>query len=298
MSGPKQDRLLLTRACRANLSQVFGLYPDPQGEVQELLDNAIAGQPPLEATDHLGVRSWMWPLSDEGIAAKVAGLMGPKPVFIADGHHRYETALAYRDERRAAEPGAAPGTRRHDFILFYLCSTRDPGLVVLPTHRLLAEAPPAETLLARWRDQLAVTAYGDPVSLAAAVAAAPSEPDRPRVGVVRRGSAECWLLEAGPGSNAARALGSLDGPLRSLDVSLLHHVVLPGIPADRFSYTHEDAEALRGIGPGGASDLAAFVPPPRIADVLAISRAGLTMPQKSTYFHPKVLTGLAFHELD
>ncbi|MFM9059100.1 MAG: DUF1015 family protein, partial [Planctomycetaceae bacterium] len=98
MSGPKQDRLRLTRACRANLSQVFGLYPDPAGEVQALLDGAVAGQPPVEATDHLGVRSRMWPLADEAVATKVAGLMGPRPVFIADGHHRYETACNYRDE--------------------------------------------------------------------------------------------------------------------------------------------------------------------------------------------------------
>jgi len=102
--------------------------------------------------------------------------------------------------------------------------------------------------------------------------------------------------EATPGSRAAERLSSLAAPLRTLDVSLLHHVVLPGIPADRFTYTHDEGEALAGIA-NGSADLIALVPPPRIADVLAISRAGLTMPQKSTYFQPKVLTGLAFHKL-
>ncbi|MFM8707940.1 MAG: DUF1015 domain-containing protein, partial [Planctomycetia bacterium] len=144
MAGPKQDRLLLTRACRANLSQVFGLYPDPQGEVQDLLDRTVAGQPPVEATDHLGVRSWMWPMTNEAIAAKVAGLLGPKPVFIADGHHRYETACTYRDEVAAAYAEAhggepLPSDHPANCVLMMLVGMSDPGLLVLPTHRLFVQ---------------------------------------------------------------------------------------------------------------------------------------------------------------
>ncbi|MEN1682242.1 MAG: DUF1015 domain-containing protein, partial [Planctomycetota bacterium] len=96
--GAKADRLRLWRACRANMSQVFGLYPDAEHAAQSLIESAIAGTPPLEATDHLGVINRLWPVTDEGVVAAVQQAMAGKPVYIADGHHRYETAVAYRDE--------------------------------------------------------------------------------------------------------------------------------------------------------------------------------------------------------
>src|SRR5262249_60416035 len=98
-------RLSPSRATGMNLSRVFGLYPDELGEVQERLDAAVGRALPVEATDHLGVVSRMWPVTDPQAVSAVTGLMGPKPVFIADGHHRYETGLKYLDERRAARGG-------------------------------------------------------------------------------------------------------------------------------------------------------------------------------------------------
>jgi uncharacterized protein (DUF1015 family) len=292
LAAPKADRLNLVRACRTNLSPIFMLV-DASLDLASL---AAAARPLASFTDRAGIGHRVWQLADGTAIARLRECVAPHQVFIADGHHRYETALAYRDERRAAEHGA-PGTRGFDFVLTYLCSTRDPGLVVLPTHRLLAGAPPSAPLVASWRSDMAVEELSDPSALATAITAAPSAPGRPRVGVVRRGGSTCWLLEATPGSGAARRLDTLAEPLRTLDVSLLHHVVLPGIAADRFTYTHDAAEALAALA-SGAADLVALVPPPRVDDVLAISRASLTMPQKSTYFHPKVLTGLAFHRLD
>src|SRR5439155_688478 len=105
MPGPKEDRLKLFRATGMNLSPVFGLFPDDSGAVQAQLDEAVKRALPLEATDHLGVVSRLWPVTDQHIVSVVTGLMGPKPVFIADGHHRYETALRYLEERREAGDG-------------------------------------------------------------------------------------------------------------------------------------------------------------------------------------------------
>jgi uncharacterized protein (DUF1015 family) len=102
MSGPKADRLRLFHATQMNLSQVFGLYPDPEGAVQARLDAAVGRALPLQATDHLGVVSKLWAVTDQEAASAVAGLMGPKPIFIADGHHRYETALKYLEEKQHA----------------------------------------------------------------------------------------------------------------------------------------------------------------------------------------------------
>src|SRR6266849_3827083 len=140
MSGPKADRLKLFRATAMNLSQIFGLYPDEDGEVQAKLDAAVGRALPLEATDHLGVVSRLWPVNDQQVVSAVTGLMGPKPIFIADGHHRYETALRYLEERKEAgevrDAEAAP-----NFVLMMLVSMSDPGLMILPTHRLVFGLP-------------------------------------------------------------------------------------------------------------------------------------------------------------
>ncbi len=98
MSGPKLDRLMLTAVCRANISPIFGLYRDPKGETETLLESAIAGQTPLDATDHLGVVHRLWPVTDVAAISAVAAPMGPRPIFIADGHHRYETACKYHEQ--------------------------------------------------------------------------------------------------------------------------------------------------------------------------------------------------------
>src|SRR5262245_57064301 len=134
LSGPKQDRLLLTRACRANLSQIFGLFPDEANQVQDYLEAAVARETPVEGTDHLGVVHRMWTLTDPAAISQLMGMMGPKAMFIADGHHRYETACNYRDELAAA--GKLTPDHPANFVLMTCVGMSDPGLLVLPTHRL------------------------------------------------------------------------------------------------------------------------------------------------------------------
>ncbi len=129
----KDDRLRLTRACEANMSQIFGLYPDPTNEAQNLLEAHIAGKAGLEAVDHLGVRHCLWPVSDQGLISKVASLIEDKPMFVADGHHRYETACNYRDELAMAAGGTLPGEHPANGVLTMVMSMDDPGLIVLPT---------------------------------------------------------------------------------------------------------------------------------------------------------------------
>src|SRR5262249_18818132 len=132
------------RATAMNLSPVFGLFPDESGAVQAKLDAAVQRSLPLEATDHLGVVSRLWPVSDQQVVSAATGLMGPKPIFIADGHHRYETGLRYLEEKlqagEVADDEAAP-----NFILMMLVSMSDPGLVILPTHRLISGIPDLST---------------------------------------------------------------------------------------------------------------------------------------------------------
>src|SRR5262249_44343718 len=138
--GPKGDRYRLMGATGMTLGPIFGLYPDESAEVQGLLDDAVRRSPPLEATDHLGTVSCLWPVTDQRIVSQVTGLLGPKPVFIADGHHRYETALRYLEERRAGGDAAAADAAPN-YTLMMLVGMGDPGLLILPTHRLVSGIP-------------------------------------------------------------------------------------------------------------------------------------------------------------
>lgn len=287
LAAPKADRLKLVRACRTNLSPIFGLV-DAALELATLVE----GREPLSTfTDKAGITHRVWRITDAATVSRLVERVAKEQIFIADGHHRYETSLAYRDERRAEEK--EPGKpHAYDFVLCYLCSTRDPGLVVLPTHRLLKDPHDQKEIMAPLYERCKVTEVASSEALLPLLEK-PSRDGELRVGIVRRGEPKAWLVEA----TSRTPLGNLAPELRQLEVSFLHEVVLPGIPADRFTYTHDDREALDALA-SGASELAVLLPPPRVSDVLEISRASLTMPQKSTYFHPKVLTGLAFHSLE
>ena len=306
MSGPKQDRLLLTRACKANLSQVFGLYPDPQGEVQALLDKAVAGQPPLEATDHLGVKSWMWPLTDEAVAAKVAGLMGPKPVFIADGHHRYETACNYRDEVAAANGGSLPPDHPANFVLMMLVGMSDPGLVVLPTHRLFVQPSVATSaeLAAKLGDRFATRPAGKGPAAAHQVwDEIEGENEQGTIGLYTAGDQVWTLARITPAGRALMDRVAADhGPAwRNLGVSILHRLVIgellgaKEIPTP--GYVHLVREVVEGLETG-KYPLAALVMPATVEDIRKVSETGERMPAKSTYFYPKLASGLVFNPLE
>ncbi len=311
MSGPKQDRLLLTRACRANLSQVFGLYPDPAGEVQALLDGAVEGQPPVEATDHLGVKSWMWPLADEAVAAKVAGLMGPKPVFIADGHHRYETACNYRDEVAAAwaaEHGGQPLPADHpaNFVLMMLVGMSDPGLVVLPTHRLFVQPAVASAadLKTRLGDCFTTEAAGSGPAAADEVwGLIDAEGAQGTLGLYTAGD-RAWTLARITAAGRARmdsVAADHGAAWRSLGVSILHRLVIgellgaKEIPTP--GYVHLVREVVDGLGTG-RYPLATLVMPASVEDIRKVSETGERMPAKSTYFYPKLASGLVFNPLE
>ena len=311
MSGPKQDRLLLTRACKANLSQVFGLYPDPQGEVQALLDKAVAGQPPEEATDHLGVRSWMWPLTDETVAAKVAGLMGPRPVFIADGHHRYETACNYRDEVAAAyaqaHGGAAlPADHPANFVLMMLVGMSDPGLVVLPTHRLFVKpsVATAAELAAKLGDCFTTEAAGTGPGAADTVwDRIDVENKQGTLGLYTAGDQAWTLARITPAGRARMDTVAADhgAAWRNLGVSILHRLVVgellgaKEIPTP--GYVHLVREVVEGLGTA-TYPLAALVMPASVEDIRKVSETGERMPAKSTYFYPKLASGLVFNPLE
>ncbi len=304
MSGPKQDRLLLTRACKANLSQIFGLFPDPRNEAQELLERAIAGQQPVEAADHLGVVSRMWPVTDEKVLTELIGLLGPKPVFIADGHHRYETACNYRDELAAV--GELTPEHPANYVLMVCIGMSDPGLIVLPTHRLFRGLPELDSaeLAQKLGDCFTCKLAGEGTDLASRVwDEIESEADQGTLGLYTAKD-ERWTIaritDAGR-KRMAELSPDQSADWQGLGVAILHRLVvedrLGGRDLPKPEYVHLVEEAVQGLETGEFA-LGGLVMPATLADIRAISQHGERMPAKSTYFYPKLLTGLVINPLN
>ena len=293
LSGPKADRLKLYQATGFNLSPVFGLYPDEAGEVFAKLEPLVRKQPPLTATDHLGVVNRLWVVTDSATISQVIGLMGARPVFIADGHHRYETGLKYKDEQNPDDPEAPA-----NFCLMMLVGMSDPGLVILPTHRLVSGLPPLtrEQLEAALGSAFAVVGRFDD---AANCWEHVQLEDSQRVlgfGTTADGK---WLAVKLVDEAALDALATdKSAEWRGLAVSLLHRLVLekllPGTPT--CTYVHRLDEVTAAVATGG-HQLACLVPAVGMEHVEAVAGNRETMPPKSTYFYPKLLTGLVFHSL-
>ena len=304
LAGPKADRLRLFHATGMNLSPVFGLYPDDTSAVQSQLDAAIRRALPLEATDHLGVVSRLWPVTDQHVVSIVTGLMGPKPIFIADGHHRYETALRYLEERRAAgevrEAEAAA-----NFVLMMLVGMNDPGLVILPTHRLVSGLPQltADRLRAilEKQFQLDTVGQGDPAARDTwELVQADAGQAVLGFGTVADG---IWQTARFRMPETMASLAPQHSPAwRSLAVSVLHVVVLGKLIAESLGgqptcrYVHLLREVTEDVA-AKRCQLAVLVPPARMKHVEEIAGNLEKMPPKSTYFYPQLLSGLVFNPL-
>jgi uncharacterized protein (DUF1015 family) len=300
LAGPKLDRLKLMRATRAHFSQVFVLHRDPAGEVDAAFASVEARDPELDA-DVDGCRHRLWVLSDPAIIARVTALLAPRQVMIADGHHRYETMIALRDELRPA--GRPPGESLADWGPVFFARAEDPGLLVLPTHRLVSGLPEEAlaTLPERARPWFTVDEGGEAAS--AAISARLSAEGIARPAFAFRHAGRTWWLKLRPDAE----LSALGPPaLRLLDVTVLHGLLLGpllGIDAEAMarqtflSYTHDLDEALARIE-AGAVQAGFLMNATRTEQVLAACESGFVLPQKSTYFQPKLATGLVMARID
>jgi uncharacterized protein (DUF1015 family) len=304
LAGPKADRLKLFHATGMNLSPVFGLYPDPDGAVTARLDAAVGRAVPLQATDHLGVVSKLWPVHDHQAVSAVTGLLSPRPVFIADGHHRYETGLRYLEEQRAA--GEVPDAEAPaNFILMMLVSMSDPGLIILPTHRLISGLPglTADRLaeLLQGHFQVETVGRGEQGARDAwGLIEADGSQDLLGFGTVADGT---WQTARLRGAGEMARLAAEHSPAwRGLAVAVLHVLVLdrllgPGLGAKpECQYVHLLREVTGAVA-ARQCQLAALVPPATMGHVEQIAGNLEKMPPKSTYFYPKLLSGLVFNPL-
>jgi len=293
LSGPKADRLKLFRASAANLSSVFLVYEDPQHELDRLLARALDAGPAHVATDAGGIEHRLVAIEAPDAIAAIRAFLAERPVVIADGHHRYETALAYRNERRAAEPGAGPDAP-FERTLAYFANAYSPGTLLLPIHRVVREAPAPDD--AGWAARLPGWTL-ERVALAT-VEALPAALEAHLASLADR-----HAFAADDGSGTLRIFSRpADG---ELGVRVLHREVLAGVfdlddeavreGAVAFpKSTLETARAVRA----GEGTVALYLNPLRPDDVFRVTRAGEILPQKSTFFYPKLPTGLVFRTLD
>jgi uncharacterized protein (DUF1015 family) len=305
MAGPKQDRLLLTRACKANLSQIFGLFPDPAGDAQNILERAVAGVAPLECTDHLGVVHRMWPVTDLAVIGMVESILGPKPVFIADGHHRYETACNYRDELAEKAGGLKP-SHPANYVLMMFIGMNDPGLLVLPTHRLFRGLPALDSdeLRERLGNSFTTKVVGEGSDLAPSVwEEIEMQGEQGTLGLFCHKD-ERWVLASITAEGKARmaqVASEHSADWQGLGVSILHRLVIDTLLAAKDlpkpRYVHQVEEVVESLETG-EFPLAALVMPATVDHIRTISEHSERMPAKSTYFYPKLLSGLVINPLE
>jgi uncharacterized protein (DUF1015 family) len=305
----KADRLKLTQACRANLSQIFGVYADPDNESQEILEHAIEGVIPVEATDHLGVVHRIWPVTGVKVIADLAATMTPRPLFIADGHHRYETACNYRDQ--LAESGELDSKHPANYVLMMCVGMHDPGMIVLPTHRLFRGLPPIDSqqLVDRLGDAFDIEgASTGPHHAPAVWSVIEREEEQGTLGFYTHADSRWTLarLNENGRRQMAAAAPNHSPEWQGLGVSILHRLVMntlleaTDLPKPDYVHLVEEVEQglQRGDADGAPYSLAALVMPATLEHIRTISRHGERMPAKSTYFYPKLLSGLVINSLE
>jgi uncharacterized protein (DUF1015 family) len=290
----KQDRLELMRATRANLSPIFSLYRDPQAATWSALAPMLESAPWDEVTDDDRTVHRLWRVPDQAIIDAVRAAMADRELLIADGHHRYETARAYADEI------GGEGDHRH--VLMCLVSMSDPGLTVFPTHRLVGRLE--EDRRARLEDELQRDFEVDEVD-AERVVPEDGNGGAPTYGYLDQ-SGRSLRLRLGSRDPVERALGDHSPSYRNLDTAVLEKLVLEdtlGLTEDDISHQRglayaRDLDQARELLGTGDYELAFLLRPTPIEQVEAVAEAGETMPPKSTYFYPKLLSGLLFNPLD
>jgi len=305
LAKPKADRLDLLRATRAHFGQIFMLY-NAAGKVDVLLDSATATPPDIEVTDEYDVVHRVWRVSDTSVIASVHKQMRDRKLIIADGHHRYETALTYRNERRAtAETGSGLPTA-YDSVMMTFVDMDRPGLVILPTHRLVFGLPSFSD--ARFQAEAGKFFNLEEVDggIDAARATAILQ-NRGRAGTALLAvtSSRAFLLHT-PKAIGTALFGKLSLGQQALDVVQLHKCLLEHVlkiseeairNQENVTYCREAAEALSQVH-SGKVQVAFLMNPARMEQVRDIAFAGQVLPQKSTDFYPKLLSGLTIYALE
>ena len=310
LAEPREDRLKLMLACDAQFSSILALYTDEKPTLTDALREHVSSrEPKVEAALGEFGTSRLWAVTDPGLIGMVQDALSRQEVFIADGHHRYEAACGYRQRRLAERPGATGG-EGFNRVMMYFANLKEEGVVILPTHRLVREMPalPAQELEEKLQSHFHVEAF-------------PRNPDGRRqfletlehpdggqrlLGASFKDDSRYLALRLRDPETMQRLAPEMSAELRGLDVTTLHVLVMEhilgvstrnAVNTDAVAYTHDAEEALAEVEAGGCQ--AAFIlNPPSAGEMIDVSLKGDKMPQKSTYFFPKLVTGLVIHKVE
>lgn len=311
---PRADRLALMDACQANFSQIYSLYEDKKGAMAPIYHQVFSSGPPsMEVTDGEGVRRRVWTVKDPGVLKRVREIMNPKEVYIADGHHRYETALAYREGQRKKFPKGT-GQETYNFTMMYFAAMEDPGVFILPTHRVVSNLEDFEAIpfLEKLRSDFMMEAFefqegNEKTVRDRLLQQLAFRPENERVlGMLLKDFKKYYLLTLKNNRTIKLVEPGIPPSLEALDVNLLHILILKKhlsigaqdlAASKKVLYFKDPGEAAAAVE-SGEGQIAFFLNPTKSYQVRDVSLAGETMPSKSTFFYPKLLSGLVINPLN
>ena len=308
----KAERLELIKACQANLSPIFSLYSDQENQIMQVLLTSVADKlPDADFIDHNGQQHSLWRITDQTIHRHVSDAMQNKRLFIADGHHRYETALRYRKWLADNTPDFN-GTHPANYVMMYLCGMEDPGVVILPAHRMLNEvaASTRASLISKASDFFDITTIpykGEQrkKNRTEFLALLKSNTSKNCLGIFMKDCPELYLLTLKPNVMERMFGDELADSLKNIDVTVLTRLLFMEILGfdqarldneNLIAYTRLAEEAIDWVE-DGKHDITFILNPTKIEQVRHIATEGLIMPRKATYFYPKVITGQVLNRL-
>lgn len=309
LAEPREDRLKLMLACDAQFSSILALYADEKPTLTNALREHVNSRKPRVAAgpDELGA-SRLWAVTDPGLIRMMQEAMSRKAVFIADGHHRYEAACNYRRRRLAERPGAT-GDEGFNRVMMYFANLEEEGVVILPTHRLVRDLHvPVRELNEKLERHFHVQAFPRSPAGRRQFLETLERPDGSRrlLGASFKDDPRYLVLRLRDGETMRQLAPGMGPELRGLEVTTLHVLLMEhilgvstrnAVNTDAVAYTHDAEEALAEVDNGGCR--AAFIlKPPSAGEMIDVSLKGDKMPQKSTYFFPKLVTGLVIHKVE
>jgi len=290
LAAPKTDRLELMRACQANFCPIYAVYEDKNRSVAAILSSLVKSKPLLTFTKDK-VKHSLWTISEEATVKSLTKLFQPKELLIADGHHRYETALNYQKEKRAQESPAQE--QPYDYVLTFLADMTSDDLTVLPTHRLIKKDISEEQLLTFLKTNFKITPLN---SAAETIKALNQETNSLVFGLALK---EKYFLLQGEKDSLSRKIQSHHSlAWKSLDTAILNELILNSLalePNKTLFFSEDTSAVLKQVKEGSAT-CAFILRPLSLAQIMQVAREGEKMPQKSTYFYPKPLTGLVIYK--
>jgi uncharacterized protein (DUF1015 family) len=311
LAGPKADLLRLWSACQANLSLIFAVYADATRSLETLFAPTLATRPQREVRHWMEGQHRLWVVTDPAMIAQAQRAMQDKPLVIADGHHRYETGLALREAlRRQHPPGGLMAP--YDSVMMYCTNIYDAGVVILPTHRLVQHLPIPDmaTLLQQvpWIQTEVLPRHTASESIAQwqhrIERLLRARQEQGSVFALYAGGDSCYIITVAPAVAVQHVQAETASPAwKRLDVSVLHHGLLPALQArlptarPTIAYARAGDEVFGAVA-RGVYDLAVLMNPTPLQDMVQIARGGERMPPKSTYFYPKLPTGLVINCFD